>query len=67
MASVTVAVVTELLDHDHGHWCRVCLLASGIRAWVAVRVGSRVTMQVRTWCQECGSRDIAIDPDPRSC
>lgn len=67
MASVTVAVVTELLDHDHGHWCRRCALSSGIRAWVTVRIGGRLTMQVRVWCQDCGSRDIVIDDNPRGC
>jgi hypothetical protein len=67
MPSVTVSVVTELLGHDHGHWCPRCLLSSGIRAWLAVRVGPRLTMHVRTWCQECGNRSIDVDPDGRHC
>lgn len=68
MASLTVPVVTELLAHDHGHWCRKCLRSSGIRAWFAIRVGTgRLSMQVRAWCQDCGSRDISIDSEPRHC
>jgi hypothetical protein len=64
---VTVAVVCEIVAHDHGHWCRTCALATGIRAWVMVRIGHTMGMQVRAWCEECGGRDIEIDPDGRHC
>jgi Zn finger protein HypA/HybF involved in hydrogenase expression len=65
---VTVGVVTELVDHDHGHWCNACMLATGIRAYVAIRVGTgRMSLQTRIYCTECGSRDIEVDPDARHC
>jgi hypothetical protein len=64
---VTVNVVAELLDHDHGHWCPTCLLSTGVRAWVAVRFGDRMHLQMRTHCTECGSRNITLDPNPRHC
>lgn len=67
MQSVTVSVVTELLAHDHGHWCSRCLRSTGIRAWVAVRIGGALSLQIRAWCQDCGSRDVEVSADGRHC
>lgn len=69
MASIVIPVVTELIDHDHGHWCPTCALSTGIRAWVTVRIGStgRMTLQQRTWCTECGARDTVVSDDGRHC
>lgn len=64
---VTVAVVVELLDHDHGHWCPTCMLSTGVRAWVAVRSSDRMHLQVRLHCTECGNRDIVVDDEPTHC
>lgn len=67
-ARVSISMVVELLGHDHGHWCRACALSTGIRVFVAVRRGDgSMSLQARTHCQECGSRDIVIDPEPRHC
>lgn len=57
------AVVCEVLAHDTGHWCRRCLLGSGVRAWVTVRLGSQMHLQTRVWCDECGGQDIEVAVD----
>jgi len=56
-----VAVVTELIAFDLGHWCRRCALPSGFRAWVTVRTSSRMHLQERRWCDQCGHSDVAVD------
>lgn len=55
-----VLVAIEPLSHDEGHWCRYCLLPSGIRQWVAVRFTDRMHLQVRVWCGDCGGHDIDL-------
>lgn len=63
----TVAVWVEVVDHDHGHWCRTCLHATGIRVWVTVSQGDRMHMQTRLYCYECGGVDVIVADDARHC
>jgi hypothetical protein len=65
MPDATLTVVCEILDHDHGHWCRTCNRSAGVRAWLALRIGHRLGMQVKAWCGACGSRDIEVGTDGR--
>lgn len=68
MRTVVVPIVRELLDHDHGHWCRRCARSSGVRAWVAVRFPTgAMSLQIPVWCEDCGSRDVVVDLDARGC
>ncbi len=67
-ASVRLVVTaTEVVDHDHGHWCNRCLLATGIRVHVAMTIGDHTRMSTGLWCTECGSRDIEAVPDAHHC
>lgn len=58
---VAVAVVVEPLLHEVGHWCRSCLLPSGISMWVAVRLQDRMHLQLRAWCDHCGGTAITLN------
>lgn len=56
-------VFVEHLDHDHGHWCNTCRLATGLRHIVISRTTDTMTMVTGTGCVECGGSDITITPD----
>jgi hypothetical protein len=68
MAHISLVVTNvEVLGHDHGHWCNRCLLSTGVRAHVAMTIGTHTRMSKALWCTECGSRDIEVDPDAHHC
>lgn len=46
----------ELFDKQHGIWCPTCALPSAIAATFAVRIGDKLSLSVRTICQDCGGR-----------
>ena len=56
------SVHMEVVDHDHGHWCNGCQLATGLRIWVSVRHGDRMHLQTRLGCTECGGHHITEVP-----
>lgn len=56
-------VIREFVDHDSGHWCNRCRLATGFRIWVAIRFLDRpMLLTTQLVCTECEGRDITIDP-----
>lgn len=61
---VLTAVVRELVTFDEGHWCRTCMLPSGIRAWIAVRQGDRMHLQTLVYCDDCAGDAITIEHPP---
>lgn len=68
MRPVFVQVMrVELLDHDHGHWCRTCLLGTGIRVYAAVTFGAASYVSQHVGCQVCGGGDIEVNPHARHC
>lgn len=65
---VVLGFRTELVDHDHDHWCNTCMLGTGIRAVMAVILGERMHTQTSLWCLECGGRDVTVTDAPtRNC
>ena len=60
MPGHVVAVHTELLALDSGHWCRSCALPSGHRAVVAMTIAGRVSVSTVLRCSEC--RGDGVDP-----
>lgn len=61
---MNLAVRTEPLDHDHGHWCITCQLATGIRLIWAMGIGPALSLRTTLWC---GGTNIHVDPEPRRC
>lgn len=59
----TVRLAVEYLDHEIGHWCRRCLLSTGMLFWVAVRGPRGMHLQLKPWCHECGGTDVEISRD----
>lgn len=58
----TIAVRVEVLETTTGHWCRWCLLPSGVVAVVVMSYGPWAHMQTRVWCRECESGDfVTVD------
>jgi len=61
-ANVTFLVVRVTpLGYDTGHWCRTCVLPSGIRVWLGVQCGPALSMRAHVWCRDCGGRNIEIE------
>ena len=60
-----VSVRREMVDHDRGHWCRVCLLPTGLRAHIALTLQGRMMITQMVWCEDCGSRSIDVESDGR--
>jgi hypothetical protein len=59
---------TEVVDHDYGHWCNTCLLATGVRAVTALVAGHTPLRLSQTLiCSECMGRDIEVNPDASHC
>jgi hypothetical protein len=71
--AAVVRVVTEVVEHDHGHWCTSCRLSTGIRATLAITTGDNPDTPTRLltayMCSDCSATgtDITPDPDPRPC
>ena len=56
-----VGIFYEPFDHDHGHWCNTCHLATGIRIITIVIVNGRPdSLTTRLICStpECDSINI---------
>lgn len=51
-----LTVTVELFDRQHGVWCPACALPSAMTATFAVRIGDKLSLSVRTICQDCGGR-----------
>lgn len=68
MATASVAVRAELVDHDHGHLCLDCRLATGVRAVVMTQTGGRpAELHEVLLCPECEGRNVVVDSEPRPC
>lgn len=57
---IVTSVVTEVLETTGGHWCTNCLLPSGWVQAAVVRCATRMHLQLRPWCDECGRRDTIV-------
>lgn len=61
-----VAVAMEVLLIEGGHWCRSCLLSSGVRIWFVTRTGPASTLRSGLRCTDCGGDDIEVGPVVRT-
>lgn len=67
MRAVTPIQAVELVDHDHGHWCRECASHAAMRAVVALHAATETRLLSQAWCADCRSADVDLVPDPRHC
>lgn len=63
MAEHKVHVKREVVAREYGHWCNTCALGSGMRVYVAASAGRSMRLETHLLCDDCGGRDITVDPD----
>lgn len=59
-----VAVTTELLGVEVGHWCNQCMLPSGFRVLYVVRRGLSMCFHRTVACRDCDHEDIELTDAP---
>lgn len=64
MAHRTTPVTFEVVWSDRGHWCRTCLLGSGIRWVIALATNGglfALGLQEIVRCNDCGGSDVEVE------
>jgi hypothetical protein len=61
---VAVPVHVEVLGVEVGHWCRTCLLGSGMRVWYVNRTLGSLCLHSATGCTEDDHDDVELTEQP---